>query len=89
MIALVISAATRPPVDGQRFIAEGAIVEEDDLGCVSEPFVGRVYVEDGELRWAISGTYRQCVRCHPDSTVYIHAWAPLPQFGIKRIQEVA
>lgn len=89
MSALVVHCDVQPPMDGRVFIASGAITGDD--GCIhySDPFVGRVYVERGELRWSISGSSRQCVRSSLEETVRIHSWAPISQAPVRRIQEAA
>lgn len=89
MNALEIHTATPPPLDGRQFIADGKVVMEDDFGVCIEPFAGRVYVDSGELRWSISGTFKICVRVHPEEIVHIHNWSPLPQVATLRIQEAA
>lgn len=89
MTALEFHTPTIPPTDGRQFIARGSIVMEDDFGICVEPFAGRVYVEAGELRWAISGSARQCVRCNLEETVHVHAWSPMTQAPVRRIQEAA
>ncbi|TXH59323.1 MAG: hypothetical protein E6Q97_00070 [Desulfurellales bacterium] len=86
--SIVIHTTTPPPMDGRVFIALCAVVYEDQACVVSEPFVGRVYVDGGELRTAISGSYRMSLRSSPDDVVHIHGWAPMAQGPARRIDAI-